>query len=410
VPDGEIPAALDGRRARYVSELADQSPVILLDGVLHESQVTLLLPPRRGSVVLTSRSSLTGLNRPNVQFVALGRLDRDWSRRLAQRVFQAVGVTADDRAAAAIHRWSDGLPGPAVQLARWAAVTAKAEGLVPGAVTERLEAQPDGDGAATVLGLLDDDQQAVLRALALPRLPQADLCTVALGTGLGRERAEAALERLALLGLVGAGARDGTWAVAPLAVDYVRAQALAAGELTEASHDRTLGPVIGLYGLRARALRDLMASAAPEPGSAVQSWALRQWRAERAGLAAVLEAAAAASRPAMGRHLAAAFMDVTAAAGRDGGWRESQACVTAIALIARDAGDQRLEHSALEWLETQDRLEGLSGPEAAVAAVDPPGPDGAAAGGLLPIERRVHDGLNAVPRGPLLFGAGDRRS
>jgi AAA ATPase domain len=414
VPDGEIPATLDGRRDRYVRELADQCPVILLDGALDTDQVTLLLPPRRGSVVITSLSGLTGLTGPNVQFVALGRLPGDWPGRLAQRVFEVLGVAPDGVAAEAIQRLSDGLPGPAVLLARWAAATAKAEGLTTTAVTARLEAaHRDGERAAAVLGLLDDDQQAVLRALALPGLPQADQWTLALSTGLSRERVKAAIGRLAQFGLVGAGEGDGTWSIALLAAGYVRAQAVDAGEPAQASYERALGPVIGLYGMRARALCDLMATDTAEPGSAVQGWAVSQWRAERARLAAVMEAAAAAAHPAVARRLAAAFMDAAAAAaasGEAGGWRASEACVEAVARIARDAGDQNLERRALEWLEAQDRLTGLSRKEP--PAVDPPGdPPGAApATGLRRIEERGRAVLNAVPRDPVLFGAGDRRS
>ena len=417
VPDGEIPATLDGRRDRYVSELADQSPVILLDGALDAGQVSLLLPPRRGSVLVTSRSdltALTGLTGTNVQFLVLGRLNGDRPWRLAQRVFSVLGVAADGVAAEAVERLSGGLPGPAVLLARWAAATAKAEGLAAAAVTARLEAalragERAGEGAAAVLGLLDDDQQAVLRALALPALPQADLRALALSTGLSRERALAALGRLAELGLASAG--DGTWVIDPLAARYVRAQALAAGEPAEAGYERALGPVIGLYGMRARALCDLMATDTAEPGSAVRAWAVSQWRVERDRLAAVIEAAAATAHPAAARRLAAAFMDAADAAdaaGEAGGWRASEAGIDAVALIARAAGDGRLAGRAMEWLEAQDLLTGLS--RQAPPAVDPPGrpPEAPPATGLRRIEWEGRAALNDPPQHPVLFGAGDR--
>lgn len=405
VPDGEIPVTLHDRRARYARELADQAPVVLLDGVVHEDQIRLLLPPRRGFIVLTSRSRLTGLNSPNVESVPLGQLNPDLSRRLVQHVFRAMGVAADDRAAATIHQLSDGLPGPAVLLARWAAVTAKAEGLGPEAVSERLAAVGQaGEGAAAVLGLLDDDQQAVLRSLGLLQLPQADSLTVALSTGLTRERAEAAIDRLALLGLVGKGEREGTWAVIPFAAERVRAQARAAGEQDAAGYERALGPVVALYWLRARALRDLLATAAPEPASVVKAWALRQWHAERAGQAAVLEAAAVAPDPATGRRLAVAYLDAAAIAGRDGDLRAGQACVTAIAQIARHAGDQPMQDRALDWLETQDRLENRSGPEPAVVGPDPSADEPP----VLEIEKALGGRGNSVLANPVLFGAGNR--
>ena len=411
VPVGEIPATLEERRTRYMRELADHSPVVLLDGVVHEEHVRLLLPPRRGFVVLTSRSRLTGLNSQNVESVALGQLNPGLSRRLVQQVFRRIGVAADDRAAATIHQLSDGLPGPAVLLARWAAVTAMTEGLGPETVTERLEAvRQAGEGAAAVLGLLDDDQQAVLRALALLQLPQADLLTVILSTGLTRERAGAAIGRLALLGLAGAGEREGTWKVIPLAAKYVRAQASGTGEQDADGYERALGPVVGLYGLRARALSDLLAAVASEPAPAVKAWALRQWHAERAGLAAALEASALAPEPAMGYQLAVAYLDAAATAERDGDLRADRECVTAIVRIARHANDQPMKERALDWLETQDRLEGLSGPEPAVTEPDLPPVSGllVPAENALPVEKALGSGQSTVLASPVLFGAGHR--
>lgn len=425
VPDVEIPATQDERRARYARELADQSPVVLLDGVVHEEQVRLLLPPRRGSVVLTSRSRPTELNIQNAVSVPLGPLNLDLSRRLVQHGFRAIGVTADDRAAAAIHQLSGGLPGPTVLLARWAAVTAK-EGLAPQTLSERLEAvHQTGEGAAAVLGLLADDQQAVLRMLALLRLPQADSLTVALGTGLAKERAETAMERLSLLGLVGAGEREGTWVVTPLAAEYARTHALAAGEQDAAGYERALGPVVGLYQLRAQALRALLAAAAAESASMVKAWALRQWQAERAGLAAVLEATAITPEPVMGYQLAVAYLDVAAADGPDGDLCASEACVTAIAQIARQVGDRPLEDGdqplldrALNWLEAQDRLKGLSGLEPAVTEQDrlkvneppvPPAEKPLPVETPLPVEKTLGRGQAPVLASPVLFGAGDRR-
>jgi DNA-binding transcriptional ArsR family regulator len=407
----EIPATLDGRRARYAAELTDPYPVILLDGVVHEHQVPALLPLSPGCVVLTSRSPLTGLNDLGAQFVPLGRLAGDWPRRLVRRVFQAHGVEPDDLAAAAIARWSDGLPGPAILLARCVAVTAKAKGLAPGAVTGQIEAAPDADMMAAVVGLLDVNQRAVLRTLAALRLPRADLHALSLSTGLSHDRVAAALAGLAELGLVGEDERDGTWVIDSLTADRVRTRARAAGQLTGDSYEQLIGPVIGLFALRARALRDLLAETEPEMGAALRAWALRQWQAEQPGLAAVLQAAAAAPRPALARLLAAAFTDAAAAAGAASGAFESEASVTAVALIARDADDQRLEDRALTWLKRQDTLLDAGGPEPVRSAVTRSGPaDIPAPPDALPVERSVGPELNAVPSGPVLFGAGDRWS
>lgn len=415
VPDGETPVTLHDRRARYARELADQTPVVLLDGVVHEDQIRLLLPPRRGCAVLTSRSRLAGLNGPNVEPVRLGRLDQSVSRRLVQHVFRAIGLTTDERAVAAIHQLSGGLPGPAVLLARWAAVTAK-EGLDPETVTGRLEAaHQTGAGAAAVYGLLADDQRTVLRTLALLRLPQADSLTVALSTGLSKERAEAAIERLSRLGLVGAGERAGTWKAIPLAVEYVRTQDPAARNRDAAGYERALGPVVGLHRLRAVALRDLLATAAAEPASTVKAWALRQWRAEHAGLAAALQAAAVAPEPAVAYQLAVAYLDAAATVGRDGDLRTGNECVGAIAEIARHACDQPMKDWAVGWQEHHDRLEGLSGREPAVTEPDPPQHNDhpvppvekpPPAETALPVEKALGGGQEPVLANPVLFGAG----
>jgi hypothetical protein len=409
VPAAEIPATLEARRARYAAELAGQYHVILLDDVVHEDQVPSLLPPQRGFVVVTSRAPLTGLNDASALFVRLERLAGDWPRRLVRRVFQAHGIEPDDAAVAAIARWSDGLPGPAILLARWAAVTARAKGLAPGVVAGWLEAAASADPAAAVIGLLSPGQEAVLRSLAALRLPQADQQALSLSTGLGQDEVAAALAGLAELGLVGEGECDGTWVIDPFAADRAQARASAAGQLAGASYEQLAGPVIGLYALRARALLDLMTQAASEAGAAVRAWALRQWQAERAGLAAALEAAAAAPRPALARALAAAFMDGEAAAGAASGGYEGEAAVTAVALIARDAGDQQLEARALAWLEDQDRIRGTAVPEPARVVAEPP-PEFPLPPDALPVERAVAAELNAVPDTPVLFGARDRWS
>jgi DNA-binding transcriptional ArsR family regulator len=407
VPAAEIPATLDGRRARFAAELTDRYPIILLDGVVHEDQVRPLLPPRRGAVVLTSRSPLTGLNDHSAQFVWLGRLSGDWPRRLVRRVFQTHGVEPDNSATAAIARWSDGLPGPAILLARWAAVTAREEGLAPDAVARRLESAPDADKTAAAVGLLDDDQQAVLRTMAVLRLPRADQWALSLSTGLDQNRVATALTRLAELGLVCADERDSTWIIDPHAADRVQTRAIATGQLTSACYEQLTGPLIGLYTLRAQALLNLMADTAPQAGAAVQAWALRQWQTERPGLDSILEAAAAAPRPALGLPLATAVMDAADVDRAGDGGYESEASVTAVARIAQDAVDQRLEDRAQTWLVRQDRLRGAAGQATFRETADPPEPqaDSVPPDGP-PVERLALAELNAVPSGPLLFGAG----
>ena len=90
----DAPATLDGRRARYLEELAGQRPAIVIDGAIDESQVLPLLPPTHGSVVVTSRSPLTGPSNLRAEYLQLGPLTRASSRQLVQRIFAATGGRA----------------------------------------------------------------------------------------------------------------------------------------------------------------------------------------------------------------------------------------------------------------------------------------------------------------------------
>ena len=105
VRDADIPATFAGRRARYAAELADRRPVVLLDGVIDQSQVLPLLPPRQGSVVVTGRAPLTGLNDWGAAPLPLGPLNRIGSRLLVKQVFATFGIEPDDRATDALYEW-----------------------------------------------------------------------------------------------------------------------------------------------------------------------------------------------------------------------------------------------------------------------------------------------------------------
>lgn len=408
VPGADIPVTADGRRARYADELADQWPVIVIDGVVDESQVLPLLPPRQGSVVVTSRSSLAGLNSPDATLIPLGPLNQAGSRLLIRSVFRAMGTEPDDRATAAIHRWCSGVPGLTILVARLTAAAATAEGLTPGAVTDRLSAAyEDADAAATVLSLLDDDQRAVLLALAVLQLPGGDLWAVSLSTGLSQERTEVALQQLTRLGLAGPGEHDRAWIIAPLAAHHIRAQALATGQLTGPEYERMLGPVVGLYRLRAKPLHEMMAASPPQSRSAPQVWARERWRAERSCMSAVLSAAAGSPNPALARRLAAVYMDAVAYGDECGScWRETSASITAVMRIATEAGDHGLAGRALEWLEHEDRLQGVCGPEPAGLAGDgSEDQEGTPrADRQHPLEQIVQ--ADSGPDGPVVFGSG----
>src|SRR5579863_8913670 len=228
VREPDIPASFAGRHARYIAELADRRPVLVLDDVIAEDQVLPLLPPRRGSVVVTSRAPLTGLNDQGAEPLSLGPLGPTWSRQLVMQCF----ATAETEVADALYELCAGVPGPTILAARWLATTVRTARPPAEALLEAMAEARGGEAvAAAVLGLLDEDQQAVVRVLGLLQLPEADLWTVCLGTGLSRERARAALDQLTSLGVVGHGQRDSTWVLC------------AAVQLRDPGSGRVLGPV-----------------------------------------------------------------------------------------------------------------------------------------------------------------------
>jgi hypothetical protein len=276
-----------------------------------------------------------------------------------------------------------------------------------------------------------------VRALGLLRIPEADIWAVCLGTGLGRDDARAALQRLTGIGLISLAGSGETWAMAPHVADYVRARALVAGQFTESEFERVLGPVIGMYGLRAANLRDLASASWPGPVSSLKAWAEEQWESERDGMAAVLGLAAASASPARARVSAAAFIDAEHMSDQQPrGWHEADRYLSPVLRIARAAGDHRLNASALCRLgcdaerrgELQDaaRLLGAAREAARMTrdsqfiATIPAGPSmGSATDGqdpALPARTVPRDGLSRVEGivsteeggsiPPLLFGAG----
>ena len=214
-----------------------------------------------------------------------------------------------------------------------------------------------------------------------------------------------------------------------------------------------LGRVIGVYRTRAQNLRDLMPAPGPEPfaqpqgrepdreqlsAAQLHEWWAAEWRQERDSIAAVLHAAAASTRPALARDLAAAFMDAASLAdGRESGWRETDSYMAPITVIARAAGDHGLEARVLERFAgnaerqgdtaTADKLRNaaeyvreargeLSGPEPEQApdhtdmvrdgnSIAIPADDAAPRDPLEQVERTVREEPTVVGPGPLLFGA-----
>jgi hypothetical protein len=402
----DVPATLAGRRDRYAAELAGRRTVLLIDGAIDESQVIPLLPPGPGSVVVTSRVPLPGLSNwgDGHQF-QLGPLSQAAARLLARRAFLALGIEPQERVLVAVHEWCRGVPGPTILVCRLMAVVAEAGGLSVEVLAERISAaRRKGADAAVLADLLDQDQQAVMRALGLLQIPGAGIEAVCLGTGLDRDRARAALAQLARIGLVSDDGSDQAWGMTSLAASS--AWVLALGQVQESEAEPIIGPVIGLYRLRAENLRDMMTASLPESMAPLRAWAEEQWRAEIAGVRAVLSAAADSSRPAHARQLAAAFMDIVAhTEGRESGWRETEASIGPVLRIASDAEDPELAGQAAGWLDGEARLLGVPDWPTPVRGCQQEPPAGAAD------DRDAAAGIEDVApaAGPLLFGAGAGR-
>ena len=399
----DAPATLDGRRARYLEELAGQRPAIVIDGAIDESQVLPLLPPTHGSVVVTSRSPLTGPSNLRAEYLQLGPLTRASSRQLVQRIFAALAAEPEESVVAAVYDWCGGVPEPTILVCRWIVARARAEGLTVETFTERIRAaHPGGPIATAILSLLADDQQAVVRVLGLLQLPAADLATVSLGTGLSQDRARAALDQLTDMGL--ASGTAGAWALVPLTASWSRA--LSWGQPPEPGVESMLGPVLDLYYRRAAGLRDVMAASSGSTLATLRAWAGERWRAGQADRTVVLSAAADCPRPSLGRRLAAVVMDVAAIAeGHQGGWGEIEASIAAVADIARDAGDHQLEGQSLNWL----RNHGLTVSGPGIPDVDVPRPE-TTARGLSWLESIASSEIPAPTGTPVIFGAGRYRA
>ena len=405
VREPDIPVSFAGRHARYAAELADRRPVLVLDDVIDESQVLPLLPPRQGSVVVTSRAPLTALNDRGAELLPLGPLAPTWSRQLVRHVFATFEIEADDRAADALYELCAGVAGPTILAARWLATAARTARPPVEALLEAMAEARDREAlTAAVLGLLDQDQQAVARVLGLLQLPETDLWTVCLGTGLSRERARAALDQLTNMGVVGHGECDQTWVADSLVADSV----LAPVQLPDTDFERVLGPVVGLYGRRAETLRELISEPSAESSSALWAWAKERWQAERANVSAALTAAAYSEKPALARGLAASFMDL-ADYGEEqpNGWRKTEAPVAAVIRIASDASDRDLQARALRSLErlTQARDEALTGSAGKpIGFAEPPIVVNRGTTPLARLTEVVRRNLVEKPGVPLLFG------
>jgi len=234
----------------------------------------------------------------------------------------------------------------------------------------------------------------------LLQIPAADIEAVCLATGFDRDRARAALDQLARIGLVSARQAGQAWCLTALAGSC--AELLALRQVPDEEPERTIGPVIGLYQMRAENLRDIMTASLPGSLTPMRAWAEERWEAEAVGARAVLSAAADSSHPAQARRLAAAFMDIAACAeGRGSGWRETEASIGPVLRIASEADDPELAGRAAGWLEREARLLGV--------------PDEPSAGPAEVLDTAADEAVSLLwldaqgPVGPLLFGAGAER-
>ena len=316
---------------------------------------------------------------------------------------QPLEAMPDDAVITAISEMGRGMPVPTIAVSRWMATTARnvlsrwiataatddmpaaarndaAERVLRETLAElsaalrnqtrvpsglaQADEIPAFDAMAAVFRLLSEDQRAVVQALGLLRLPETGILVTCLATGLGEDRARAALEQLADMRLIARASSGQSWTMDPHVADYAHADALASGQLDEPGLGEMLGRVIDVYRTRAENLRDLMS--APGPGSLapprekgtggtqppegqLHEWSATQWEQERDSIVTVLHAAAASTRPALARDLAAAFMDAASLAdGRESGWRETDSYMAPIMVIARAADDRGLQARVLQ--------------------------------------------------------------
>ena len=384
VAEADVPAEPEQRKACYAARLAGQRPVIVIDGVIDESQVLDLLPPADGAVVVTSRRPLPELFGGNAHHLALKPLHPVGSRLLIKNCFQAMGAVPDDAAIAAITGAAGGWPTPTVFLSRWMAAAAKAELSQTEAIQDdsaeravlrtpasRLESAvrdrndtarelpqsgeiPAFPAMAAVFDLLDDDQRTVVRALGLLRLPRAEVEVIGIITGLSEDRAQAALEELTDLGLAMRAGSSQSWTLDPQVANYAHADALLSGQFDKPGFQEMLGQIIDVYRRRAVNLRDQMPedlrAQMPEPQpSQLREWWEAEWNQERDCIAAILQFAVDTGHPTRAHELAATFMDV--ASVTDAGESSRQKTghyLDPILEIARAADDRGLQASVLE--------------------------------------------------------------
>jgi hypothetical protein len=415
VPEHEIPATTEERRARYLTELTDLRPVILIDDVVAEDQVMLLLPAKSGVVVMTSRKGVKWSSVTGVVNVPVAPLDLRGTCSLVQDVFRAYRAEADDATGPAVHDRCQGTPLPVILISRWLAATGQPLGSLDAAGQDwdRAYGELAGTGVmpgfpavAAMFGLLGADQQMIVRVFGMLRLPEVDLAAVCAATGLSRDRATAALGELTSIGLLAAADSGRAWAMAPGVADYAAPWAWAADPDPAEIHEQLLDRLLGCYQRRVHGLLGAHAALAQADPAGAAEWAAAEVVAAREVVATVLAGAALTGQPGRARELAADYLAATSLLdGRAAGSQEADRFIGPVLAVANAAGDDELAAGALERLDP-DRTP----PVEATAA-----PPGDAAEPVAPPEESAQgDGLTAigdargepeVPGRSMLFGA-----
>ncbi len=413
VPEHDIPATPAERHARYLTELAELHPVILIDDVVAEEQVKPLLPAKDGVVVITSRDGVAWSSVTGAVNIQVAPLNVGGTGTLVQGVFRAYRAEADGATAEAVHEWCRGTPLPVILISRWLAATGQPLTSLGAARQDwdRAHGELAGTGVghgfptvAAMLGLLGADQQMIVRMFGMLRLPEADLAAVCEATGLSRDRATAALRELARIGLLAATDPGRAWAMAPGVTDYAAGWACAADPDPAATQQQLLDRLLGCYQRRVHGLLDAHAALARTHPAEAAEWAAAELVAARPVVATVLDAAARTGQPGRARELAADYLAATSMlGGRAAGARETERFIGPVLALANAAGDGDLAASALERLgpDADSRAEETDDipPETGESRA-PPDP---AADSLSPIPGEPGDA--EVPVRPVLFGA-----
>lgn len=412
VPEHDIPAAPAKRRDQYLTKIRNLRPVILIDDVVAEEQVKPLLPEQAGVVMITSRDRVAWSSVTGAVNVPVAALDVHGTSTLVRDVFRAYRAESSAATAKEVHEGCRGTPLPVILVSRWLAATGQ-PGTSLGAASQdwdRAHGEPAVDGVrhgfpavAAMLGLLDPDQQMIVRMFGMLRLPEADLGAVCAATGLSPDRATAALGDLARIGLLGAAGSGQAWAMAPGVADY----AAGWGAITDpdpAETQQLIDRLLGCYQRRVRGLLDTHTVLARTDPAAAAEWAAGEIVAARPAVATVLDVAAGAGQAERARELAADYLATARMLDRRaaGAW-EAERFIGPVLAVANASGDEELAASALQWLgpdaDSPDEEQPLVTRKDAGSQAGPDSPRDTLS------DIQAEPGDTAAPGRPVLFGA-----